>query len=258
MSVYQMLVIAFIGLAAAYVSVILAPKRSSQRMEQVLHVTYLCALGLAVGMLIGVLSNIESRLTAIEVMLKPLVTFTEPGEAVESADEPKVDPKKSDPGPKSKAQGPKAKESSLKILTNAVYKRYQSSVDYQTAREIAAAALRYEDREFPSRWDILSVVAIETAFKCSRVSSVGAKGCMQINPVAWPSVPREDLSSVDKSIMHGAQVLRHFYDRTGRDKKKALLAYNAGYRALQEGRVLHKYYTRFEEEHQALKSASKF
>ena len=71
-------------------------------------------------------------------------------------------------------------------LSLIIRKRY-SIVNKQTADAIAKSAIKYESKSgFPSRYDIISVIAIETAFKCSSVSSVGAMGCLtkiQTRPV---------------------------------------------------------------------------
>ena len=137
------------------------------------------------------------------------------------------------------------KSKDVEKLSLIIRKRY-SVVDKATADTIARSAIKYESRKgFPSRYDIISVIAVETAFNCSAVSSVGAVGCMQVNPKAWPDINRYDLNNIDKSIKHGVDILTHYHEKNNGSTKHALLSYNAGYTAMIQGRAPIKYVNKF-------------
>lgn len=134
-----------------------------------------------------------------------------------------------------------------------VAKRY-SRVPQSEIQKIVKAVLKYGNKEggFPTRWDILAITAIETAFNCSAVSSIGARGCMQINPLAWPDIPNKAYTAIDENIKYGVNILKYFHERHNGDTKATILTYNVGYAAYTRGNINFKYFTKFSKEKQKL------
>lgn len=201
-------------------------------------------VALAAGIIVGVVASNLTRVVKLEKRVDKI-------EIIMEGDEPVPDPVSPPESPPKKPASDKQK--AINLVAYSIQKRYKSTVSRETALQIAQAAIKYETRGgFPNRWDIVSVVAIETAFQCNRVSSVGAIGCAQILPRAWPNIPRHELLNIDTNIKHSVNILKEYHSRAG-NVRNALLAYNAGYRAMTEGRVLLKYYDRFLQEKSAMK-----
>ncbi|MER3455715.1 MAG: hypothetical protein C4303_03760 [candidate division GAL15 bacterium] len=98
------------------------------------------------------------------------------------------------------------------------------------ATEINRAAVRHDLD--PSL--IAAVVAAESDFQATAVSSKGARGLMQLLPAAWQEVAPPHCPSQpcalrpDANLDAGSRYLRRMLDRFGQDVRLALAAYNAG------------------------------
>lgn len=106
------------------------------------------------------------------------------------------------------------------------------------ADELIAAADRYGlDRAL-----VAAVVKTESGFKANAVSSVGARGLMQLMPATaeWIASKRgldydeERLFDVETNLDYGCWLLKYLIDRYGGSVRNALIAYNAGSGRLDE------------------------
>jgi len=74
---------------------------------------------------------------------------------------------------------------------------------------------------------ILGVIAVESQFDHFALSSVGARGLMQVMPF-WKNelgMPTDNLLEIETNIRYGCAIIRHYLDRYKR-LDKALAAYN--------------------------------
>lgn len=112
-------------------------------------------------------------------------------------------------------------------LTNTAAAKYK--VDKAIVRQVVDAALKYQHDDFPRAKDILAVVGVESSFNPKAVSQLKhdpAVGVMQIRPKVW-GIDKNELSTVDGQIKHGAAILAQYYKQLG-NKTAALHAYNVG------------------------------
>lgn len=76
------------------------------------------------------------------------------------------------------------------------------------------------------------LIGVESSWRASAVSSVGAVGLAQVKPSTARTVDstltREDLFRPEVNVMVGAAYLRRMLDRYDGDVRRALRAYNAG------------------------------
>lgn len=137
-------------------------------------------------------------------------------------------------------------------LVSAIKSRYKQT-DVEELLEIVEAAIRYEatDSAFPTRYDILAVVAIESGFNCKAVNK-DDHGCMQINKKYWPHLPREAFHTIDGNIKYGAHILETHYVKYEKGKTHALKVYNSGATAVEKGREKPKYVEKFQKEYLAM------
>ncbi len=115
---------------------------------------------------------------------------------------------------------------------------------------IVKTAIKYENHIFPTRYDILAIIAIESSFNPmakSKLKTDPAVGLMQVRPKVW-NVNRVDLeSSIDKQIEVGAEILQQYYDLTG-DKVGAIMAYNVGITSYKSGKKNRHYLKKYQQE----------
>lgn len=80
---------------------------------------------------------------------------------------------------------------------------------------------------------VLSVVAVESAFRPDAVSPKGAQGLMQLMPRTAAALGVTNALDPAQNLEGGARHLRFLVDLYGGDLRKALAAYNAGQGAVQ-------------------------
>ncbi|HEC30170.1 MAG TPA: lytic transglycosylase domain-containing protein [Gammaproteobacteria bacterium] len=75
---------------------------------------------------------------------------------------------------------------------------------------------------------VLAVIETESAFNRYAISSVGARGLMQIMPFWLREIgkPGEDLFDIRINLRIGCTILRYYLDKEKNDKRKALARYN--------------------------------
>lgn len=80
---------------------------------------------------------------------------------------------------------------------------------------------------------VLGVIKVESNYEPTAVSHVGAYGLMQINLQVWKkalNINVHRIFDVEYNIDLGLKVLKHYYDETNGDIKRALHLYNNGYK----------------------------
>ena len=75
---------------------------------------------------------------------------------------------------------------------------------------------------------VLSVIQVESAFNRFAISSVGARGLMQVMPFWLKEIgkPHENMFDIRVNLRMGCTILRYYLDREKNDKVKALARYN--------------------------------
>lgn len=112
------------------------------------------------------------------------------------------------------------------ILINKIMAKY--GVDKEEAATIVKVAEEKAYPDFPTKKDILSIIAIESSFN-KRANSGISLGLMQINFLANRKrfKKKSDLFDIEKNIEIGVGLLREYYEQLG-SRKKAIQAYNVG------------------------------
>ncbi len=75
---------------------------------------------------------------------------------------------------------------------------------------------------------VLAVIQIESAFDRFAISSVGARGLMQVMPFWLKEIgkPHENMFDIRVNLRMGCTILRYYLDKEKNDKTKALARYN--------------------------------
>jgi len=75
---------------------------------------------------------------------------------------------------------------------------------------------------------ILAVIQVESAFNRYAISSVGARGLMQVMPFWLKEIgkPHENMFDIRVNLRMGCTILRYYLDKEKNDKQKALARYN--------------------------------
>ena len=75
---------------------------------------------------------------------------------------------------------------------------------------------------------VLAVIQIESAFNRYAISSVGARGLMQVMPFWLKEIgkPHENMFDIRVNLRMGCTILRYYLDKEKNDKRKALARYN--------------------------------
>jgi soluble lytic murein transglycosylase-like protein len=75
---------------------------------------------------------------------------------------------------------------------------------------------------------VLAVIQIESAFNRFAISSVGARGLMQVMPFWLKEIgkPDENMFDIRVNLRMGCTILRYYLDKEKNDKTKALARYN--------------------------------
>lgn len=92
------------------------------------------------------------------------------------------------------------------------------------------------NKPFPSRIDVLSIIAIESRFNKHAFSAKGARGWMQI---LYKKVHTEE-----ENILAGIELLEDYHQKLG-SQKATIQAYNVGITNYRKGSRNEKYYNKF-------------
>lgn len=101
---------------------------------------------------------------------------------------------------------------------------------------------------WPTPLAVASVIEIESQYKPSAVSDCGATGLMQINPLIAKLLPAP-YTTVSGNIKDGVYFLNQLYKLYGNNEMAAILAYNSGPYAYNEGKAWPRYWYRFNSDH---------
>lgn len=134
------------------------------------------------------------------------------------------------------------------ILLEKISNKYKA-VPTTTIHNIVEVADRLEYRDFPTKYDILALISIESGFKRSSVSPDGSRDLMQIHyrknrKTIVNNFSQFDSSDLESHMRLGVIILRSLYESLG-SPRAALLAYNSGIGNYQKGRYNPTYYTKF-------------
>jgi len=80
---------------------------------------------------------------------------------------------------------------------------------------------------------VLSIIQVESNFDPKAISYMGAYGLMQINLAVWENelnIDKDRIFDIGYNIDLGLQVLKHYYDETDGNLKRAIHLYNNGYK----------------------------
>ena len=111
---------------------------------------------------------------------------------------------------------------------------------------IVAAANRMARADFPSRNDILAIIAVESSFN-PRASHSGSKGLMQIQLSSHRDKLRgKNPYDVDDNVTIGAAILEEYYTQLDKNRRAAVLAYNAGIGSYLRKRYVERYHAMFQ------------
>ncbi|HEY3598632.1 MAG TPA: lytic transglycosylase domain-containing protein [Paraburkholderia sp.] len=110
--------------------------------------------------------------------------------------------------------------------------RKQFRVTRSDSMRIAQAVLTEANRYAMSPMLLLAVMSVESGFDRHAVSSVGARGLMQILPAAHPRLLAgvRDLSDPAINVRIGSAILRDYIDAADGDLEAALRRYSGGSR----------------------------
>lgn len=119
---------------------------------------------------------------------------------------------------------------------------------YKTTREDAAKAITLAaiktDGSFPSKLDVLAIIAIESNFR-AKAKNGKAKGFMQI-------LYKNTITESD-NVQAGVDLLK-FHMKHLKTEKASVIAYNIGIGSYKSGKRNEKYYRKFLKERNRLKS----
>lgn len=136
------------------------------------------------------------------------------------------------------------------IFLSKLIKKKFLYIKNQDLSTITYNILKFEDKKgFPNRYDILSVIAIESSFNCQSVSKAKAYGCMQLHYVAWrQKYPISAFTTIPGNIQYGIKTLSYYYKHNHQNKIAALLAYNSGQTNYIHGKYEYSYVESFNKE----------
>lgn len=131
----------------------------------------------------------------------------------------------------------------IKLVTK-IAKKYRVSSD--VVDEIVISANKHADTTFPKAEHILAVIGVESSFNPKAVSALKhdpAVGLMQVRPGIW-NISKKELSTIDKQIKHGSDILKKYYKKTG-SAEDALQAYNLGITSFRRGKRNPRYVAKY-------------
>lgn len=101
-------------------------------------------------------------------------------------------------------------------------------VSPEFSRQVVDLATKYSHDDFPSRNDILAIIAVESAFN-KKVCSKSSCGLMQLERRSFKKkLAGRSIFDPEINMQLGSEYLNYLYEFFNHDKKAAVLAYNCG------------------------------
>ena len=113
----------------------------------------------------------------------------------------------------------------------------------QKAENLVLLAEKYADDVFPKKKDILAIAAVESEFDY-RARNSCCHGLLQVNFSEHREKIKGNLQTLynpSENIKVAVKILKEYYLLVGKDKEKAIQAYNIGITAFKNGRKAKKY-----------------
>jgi hypothetical protein len=111
--------------------------------------------------------------------------------------------------------------------------------------DIVSLAAKYAFEDFPKKHDILAIIAVESSYKAKALLQ-GCYGLMQVQKKSHLNkIQGRSLYLATVNIEIGASILRQYYLLLNKDKRAAILAYNAGIGNYLKKRYKMQYYTKY-------------
>jgi len=126
-----------------------------------------------------------------------------------------------------------------------IVKRYK--VPPEMALNVVRLAKKYERPDFPKYDDILSVIAIESAFNPKAVSNLKkdpALGLTQVRAKMWGQNPKTFIHDMDQQVKMSAKILDQ-YNKELNSPLDAVHAYNVGLAGFRKGDLNPSYVEKF-------------
>lgn len=118
-------------------------------------------------------------------------------------------------------------------------------IPYNISKQIVFSATINAFSDFPSRDDILAIIAVESSFH-PEVSYRGSHGLMQVESKSHRGRLRgRNVHNIDVNIEIGSLALRDCYTLTSNSIKNATLCYNSGFYNFLKGRYRLEYYRKY-------------
>lgn len=134
-------------------------------------------------------------------------------------------------------------DSEKKDLVERIADKWRKSP--KAVRDIVRYAYEHAYSDFPQPIHILAIIAVESAFDPSAVSRKNV-GLMQINLPANGKKLRN--RSMQENIRVGAGLLNEYFNILKRDRRGAVLSYNAGIGNYLNGRYTSRYWSKYQKE----------
>lgn len=128
-------------------------------------------------------------------------------------------------------------------VSTAISSKYKCKTE--VANQVVLSAKEHSFKDFPTRDDILAIVAIESRFN-PFARQGGSFGLMQVLVKTHKDLIR-DKNSVSDQIRVGSNILRQYYVDSGKSKSAAIMSYNSGPGAYRIGVRATKYYKKYDE-----------
>jgi soluble lytic murein transglycosylase-like protein len=119
------------------------------------------------------------------------------------------------------------------------------NISYKDAKEIVTTAMIYSNPTFPTVYDTLAIIGVESHFNPYAISSTGAKGLMQI-------LYKTASFDIEKNINDGVSLLQEYKDKLN-SEDAVIQSYNLGIRAYMAGSRNQDYLNNFKETRKKLK-----
>lgn len=137
------------------------------------------------------------------------------------------------------------------LLADLIQQRY-GNVDKEKALIIAQAINKAtKGMAWPTPLAVASIIEIESQYHMSAVSDCGAKGLMQISPLWGGKIPQNAYTNISMNIKYGVSILHYYYQKYNGNKMAAILAYNSGDAAYNQGKAWPVYWWRYKSAHTA-------
>ena len=143
---------------------------------------------------------------------------------------------------------PVVQEQPYKYMGLVLYVSHKYDIDTDLAEYIVREADRYSYKdEFPTVLDTLAIIGIESKYDIYAVSSVKAKGLMQI-------LYKQSSFHPSANILDGVSLLRDYYSTLG-NVNATIIAYNVGITNFKKGIRNTEYLNKYIKEKERLKNA---